>query len=147
MTDPLAPDALARRVAEVVAGIPPGRVLTYGDVAELAECRSARLIGSVMARNPTGRDLPWWRVVTVRGTLADHLQAAAREHYRDEGTPVRADDRHLVRVDMDRALWSPETPADRGSGSPQGARAAGTLSTPGARRPRGSSPRGRRSGP
>lgn len=105
-----APSALARRVADVVAGIPPGRVLSYKDVAELVECRSARLIGSVMARNLTGRDLPWWRVVTVQGTLADHLQAGALEHYRDEGTPLRADDRHLVRVDMGRAQWTPGAP-------------------------------------
>jgi alkylated DNA nucleotide flippase Atl1 len=110
VTDPAG--ALARRVAELVGGIPPGRVLSYRDVAELAECRSPRLIGALMARNPTGRDLPWWRVVTVRGTLPDHLQAEAREHYRDEGTPLRADDRHLVRVDMERALWTPDEPAD-----------------------------------
>lgn len=101
---------LAQRVAEVVAGIPPGRVLSYRDVAELAECRSPRLVGTIMARNPTGAELPWWRVVTVQGTLADHLQAEARERYRDEGTPLRTDDRHLVRVDMERALWTPEGP-------------------------------------
>lgn len=101
---------LARRVADVVATIPPGRVLSYRDVAELAECRSPRLVGTVMARNPTGEDLPWWRVVTVQGTLADHLQAEARDRYREEGTPLLDDDRHLVRVDMDRALWTPGSP-------------------------------------
>lgn len=101
---------LARRVADVVAAIPPGRVLSYRDVAELAECRSARLVGTLMARNPTGENLPWWRVVTVQGTLADHLQAEARDRYREEGTPLREDDRHLVRVDMGRALWTPDSP-------------------------------------
>ena len=54
--------------------------------------------------------LPWWRVVTVQGTLADHPQAEARERYREEGTPLREDDRHLVRVDMGRALWTPDSP-------------------------------------
>lgn len=105
-----APHRLAQRVAEVVAAIPPGRVLSYKDVAELAECRSPRVIGTLMARNPTGAQLPWWRVVTVQGTLADHLQAEARERYREEGTPLLEDDRHLVRVDMVRALWTPEAP-------------------------------------
>ena len=103
---------LAQRVADVVATIPAGRVLSYRDVAELAECRSPRAVGTIMARNPTAGDLPWWRVVTVGGTLADHLQAEAREHYRDEGTPLRADEQHLVRVDMDRALWSPHLPGE-----------------------------------
>ncbi|MEX5293656.1 MGMT family protein [Kocuria sp. CPCC 205268] len=101
---------VARRVAEVVALIPPGRVLPYRDVAELAECRSPRLVGTIMARNPTGAELPWWRVVTVQGTLADHLQAEARQRYREEGTPLVEDDRHLVRVDMGRALWTPDSP-------------------------------------
>lgn len=108
MTEPVAAgDELPRRVADVVVGIPPGRVLTYGDVAELTGCRSPRLVGRLMARNPTGAELPWWRVVTGQGTLPDHLQAAAREHYRAEGTPLREDDRHLARVDVARALWSP----------------------------------------
>ncbi|TDL46968.1 MGMT family protein [Kocuria rosea] len=111
MTRRAEPDpGLARRVADVVAAIPPGRVLSYRDVAELAECRSARLVGTLMARNPTGEDLPWWRVVTVQGTLTDHLQAEARDRYREEGTPLREDDRHLVRVDMGRALWTPGSP-------------------------------------
>lgn len=111
MTQPAgAPHGLARRVAGVVAAIPPGRVLSYKDVAELAECRSPRLVGTLMARNPTGAQLPWWRVVTVQGTLADHLQAEARERYREEGTPLLEDGRHLVRVDMARALWAPEDP-------------------------------------
>jgi alkylated DNA nucleotide flippase Atl1 len=104
------PHEPALRVAGVVAAIPPGRVLSYKDVAELAECRSPRLVGTLMARNPTGARLPWWRVVTVQGTLADHLQAEARERYREEGTPLLEDDRHLVRVDMARALWAPEDP-------------------------------------
>lgn len=107
---PAAPPALAERVAAVVVAIPAGRALTYGDVAELAECRSARAVGTVMARNPSGADLPWWRVVTARGTLADHLQLEARRHYLDEGTPLREDDRHLVRVDLRRARWSPDAP-------------------------------------
>jgi len=110
VTGPPPSAPLAERVAAVVATIPAGRVLTYGDVAELAECRSARAVGTVMARNPTGAVLPWWRVVTAQGTLAEHLQAAARERYRDEGTPLREDDRHLVRVDLRRARWDPGAP-------------------------------------
>jgi alkylated DNA nucleotide flippase Atl1 len=104
-----------------VVTIPAGRALTYGDVAELAECRSARAVGTVMARNPSGAQLPWWRVVTAQGTLADHLQLEARRHYLDEGTPLREDDRHLVRVDLRRARWSPDAPQGGGAeAAPQG---------------------------
>lgn len=98
---------LAERVAAVVAAIPAARVLTYGDVAELAECRSPRAVGAVLAGSPAVAGLPWWRVVDANGTLPDRLQATARERYREEGTPLRADDRHLVRVDLRRARWTP----------------------------------------
>lgn len=37
------------RVREVVAAIPPGRVLAYGDVAARAGLRSPRLVGRIMA--------------------------------------------------------------------------------------------------
>ncbi|WP_101851799.1 MGMT family protein [Kocuria flava] len=103
-----APGGLALRVARIVAAIPAGHVLTYGDVAELAECRSARLVGTLMARNPTGAELPWWRVVTAQGTLPPHLRPEARERWRDEGTPVRGSGDEDVRADLARARWTPE---------------------------------------
>jgi methylated-DNA-protein-cysteine methyltransferase related protein len=47
----------------VVRRIPRGRVLTYGQVAELAgHPGSARAVGAAM-RASTGRGLPWQRVV------------------------------------------------------------------------------------
>jgi methylated-DNA-protein-cysteine methyltransferase-like protein len=62
------------RVYRVVADIPPGRVMTYGQVAELAGSPgAARAVGSAMARNPRpgsgpGR-VPCHRVVKSDGSL------------------------------------------------------------------------------
>ena len=48
----LAPDVLpeyAERVLDVAERIPPGRVMTYGDVAEWLEEKGPRQVGRVMA--------------------------------------------------------------------------------------------------
>jgi methylated-DNA-protein-cysteine methyltransferase-like protein len=65
-TRPDADDPVARLYDEfyaVVRAIPRGRVLTYGQVAELAgHPGSARAAGAAM-RASSGRGLPWQRVV------------------------------------------------------------------------------------
>jgi len=92
------PSPYARTVLDVAARIPAGRVLTYGDVAELTESGSARTVGSVMSRY--GHEAPWWRVVQASGRPAEpHLQEALRALVA-EGCPVVGE-----RVDMERARW------------------------------------------
>ena len=55
--------ALYRTFYKVVRRIPRGRVLTYGQVAELAgHPGAARAVGAAM-RASTGQGLPWQRVV------------------------------------------------------------------------------------
>ncbi|KHE74325.1 hypothetical protein AS25_08130 [Kocuria marina] len=97
-------------VRGVVVAIPPGAVLSYGDVAELAWLSTPRLAARIMALGMAGADVPWWRVVRADGTLPDHLQITAREHYEREGTPLRETDAHWVRVDMRAARWDGRVP-------------------------------------
>ena len=99
----------AQAVRGVVLGIPRARVLSYGDVAELAGLATPRLAARIMALGQAGEDAPWWRVVRADGTLPDRLQITARDHYEREGTPLRETAAHWVQVDMPRARWS--TPA------------------------------------
>ncbi|MEV4647182.1 MGMT family protein [Saccharopolyspora sp. NPDC049357] len=86
------------RVRAVVASIPPGRVLSYGDVAELAGLRSARLVGRIMSEDTA--DLPWHRVLRSNGTVADHLRHRQLELLRAEG--VLATD---GRINMSQHRW------------------------------------------
>lgn len=86
------------RVRAVVASIPPGNVLSYGDVAELAGLRSARLVGRILAEDSA--DLPWHRVLRSDGSVAEHLRRRQLEALRAEG--VLADG---GRVDMRRYRW------------------------------------------
>jgi methylated-DNA-protein-cysteine methyltransferase related protein len=52
-------------VYELVRGIPPGRVMTYGQIGMLVEPLSARAVG--WALNVCPGDVPWHRVVNSRG--------------------------------------------------------------------------------
>jgi methylated-DNA-protein-cysteine methyltransferase related protein len=55
-----------RRVYELVARVPPGRVTTYGDIAlALGRPRHARLVGYALSVCPG--DIPAQRVVNHRG--------------------------------------------------------------------------------
>jgi O-6-methylguanine DNA methyltransferase len=78
------------RVLAVVRRIPPGRVATYGDVAELAGApRAWRAVGSVM-RECRDAATPCHRVIGAGGTLggfAGNLQLK-RELLRREGLEV-----------------------------------------------------------
>ncbi len=104
------PDALpeyAEKVLEVAELIPPGRVMTYGDVAEWLGEGGPRQVGRVMALY--GGAVPWWRVVRADGVLLPGHELRALGHYREEGTPLReagrAAEGHVPRLDMRRARW------------------------------------------
>lgn len=100
----------AERVLEVAELIPPGRVMTYGDVAEWLEEGGPRQVGRVMALY--GGGVPWWRVVRSDGVLLPGHELRALERYRAEGTPLRQASRaaqgHVPKLDMRRARWDGE---------------------------------------
>ena len=75
-------------VLEVVARIPRGRVMTYGDVGIAIGSSAPRAVGRVLALY--GHTSPWWRVVPVSGRPPQGHAALALPHYLDEGTPIRA---------------------------------------------------------
>ena len=103
----------AGAVLLVVAEIPHGRVMTYGDVATELGSRGARAVGRVMATE--GSSLPWWRVVRADGRPPAGHERAALERYRAEGTPLRATsgargltgDELDYRIDLAVARWVP----------------------------------------
>ena len=90
----------AERVLAVVALIPPGTVMSYGDVAEYLGAGGPRQVGQVMSQG-TG-DLPWWRVLHADGSPPPGHEAECLAHLRAEATALRRDG---TRVDMRRARW------------------------------------------
>ncbi|RPK91552.1 MULTISPECIES: MGMT family protein [Streptomyces] len=115
--------AYAERVLDVADLIPPGRVMTYGDIAEWLGEGGPRQVGRVMALY--GSAVPWWRVVRADGTLLPAHELRALDHYRAEGTPLREASRqaegHIPRIDMRRARWDGGAePGGPGGGDGQG---------------------------
>lgn len=93
----------AGAVLDIVHAIPPGRVMTYGDVAAALGSGAARAVGTVMARQ--SGDAPWWRVIRAGGLPPIGLEERARRHYDAEGTPLVTTPGGY-RVDLRRARHS-----------------------------------------
>ncbi|MFD7381985.1 MGMT family protein [Streptomyces anulatus] len=123
----------AERVLDVADLIPPGRVMTYGDIAEWLGEGGPRQVGRVMALY--GSAVPWWRVVRSDGTLLPAHELRALDHYRAEGTPLReASHRaegHIPRIDMRRARWDGGGQADTAPGEERGPSEPGEPGEPG----------------
>lgn len=95
-------------VLDLTSLIPPGQVLSYGDVAELLETSGPRQVGAVLAR--FGADTCWWRVIRSSGLPPQGHGLAAWRFYRLEGTPVAGrvePDGGGYRVRMGSARWVP----------------------------------------
>lgn len=91
----------AEAVLALVEQVPPGRVTTYGAVADHLGRGGPRQVGSVMATH--GGGVPWWRVIRADGTVPSHLGPEALQEWWAEGTPLRPSGR----VDVSAAFWSP----------------------------------------
>jgi methylated-DNA-protein-cysteine methyltransferase-like protein len=93
------------RVEAVVAQIPPGRVMTYGQLAALCgNARAARIVGGVAHFGDP--NLPWQRVVNKQGGLAAGYPGGRRghkAHLEQEGVPVSPD----YKVSVRELLWWP----------------------------------------
>lgn len=77
------------RVRAVVASIPAGEVLTYGEVAvEAGRPGAARAVGRIMASS--GGSLPWWRVVAADGRLVPGNEDEHRRRLHAEDVPTTA---------------------------------------------------------
>lgn len=97
----------------VVANIPAGEVMGYGEVARAAGFpRYSRMVSAAMGRSPD--PLPWFRVVRSNRTLAFE---AGSENYREQAQllkqeGVRFEGGKIIdqpRSDnLDKILWGPQ---------------------------------------
>ena len=93
------------RVYAMVAQIPRGKVMTYGQLAALAGAAwAAWEVGQIAHTGPA--DLPWQRVGNKKGGLARGYPGGFDGHKKvleTEGIAVDSD----YRVDIDKLLWFP----------------------------------------
>lgn len=103
-----------RRVIEIIAGIPEGCVMTYGQVAELAGSRrAARQVVRILHSMSDSHGLPWHRVVNAKGEIAvrDEESRLLQSLYL-QGEGVAVDDRGCV--DLSKFQFWPEVKEVRG---------------------------------
>ncbi|MDH5178157.1 MAG: MGMT family protein [Gammaproteobacteria bacterium] len=107
-------DKFDQAVWRVVAGIVPGTVMGYGEVARAAGFpRHARMVSRAMGRSAA--PLPWYRVVRSNRTLAftPGSEAWLRQKSLLESEGVQLKNGKVIcavqtdSVDLDRLLWGP----------------------------------------
>lgn len=99
-------DERVQRVLATVDSIPPGRVASYGQVAEEAGLpRAARYVGAVLKRFINDDQVPWHRVLGADGTIRVSGGTA-----RDQALLLRREGVKVVRgrVDLRECGWDPE---------------------------------------
>ena len=94
-------------VLSLVERIPPGRVMSYGAIADYLGAGGPRQVGAVMSRE--GGGVPWHRVVAANGRLVPGHEREALARHRAERTPLKGD-----KVDMRKAAWWPDDPSPKG---------------------------------
>lgn len=102
------------RVELLVAQIPKGRVMTYGQLAAFCgNARAARIVGGIAHfGNP---DLPWQRVVNKKGGLAAGYPGGRlghKQHLEFEGVKVLGEGANYY-VNVEELLWHPGNKTSR----------------------------------
>ena len=88
-------------VLSLVETIPPGKVMSYGAVADYLGITSARQVGQIMAVH--GSAVPWHRVVAANGRLVPGHEQEARQRLMAEGVLFRTE-----KVNMAFYAWYPQ---------------------------------------
>ncbi|MVW74809.1 MGMT family protein [Pseudomonas xionganensis] len=104
---PASQDERLNALYSVLAQIPCGRVISYGQLAQLAGLgRAARWVGRTLSQLPEGSTLPWHRVIAAGGRLSLPAGSPSGDEQRArlaaEGVLI-----HNQRVDMRRHGWHP----------------------------------------
>ena len=94
------------RVQSLVAQIPRGRVMTYGQIAALCGSpRAARIVGGIAHFGDP--NLPWQRVVHRDGSLAAGFPGGVEGHRQVlAAEDVEVDDD--LKVDVASLIWQPD---------------------------------------
>lgn len=96
-------------VYEVVREIPPGRVMTYGQVALiLGKPHGARAVGWALHQLPPNTDVPWHRVINAQGKCSPFFQMdspySQQERLEREG--VHFDNKGTINLEIYRWNFS-----------------------------------------
>ena len=105
-------ELVVEKVLTAVEQIPPGRVVSYGDIGEVVGV-GPRVVGAVMSRH--GAAVAWWRVTNASGEFPESLRRRARERWAEENIGWKSNGRgcriqefrysvDILRADYDVAI-------------------------------------------
>jgi methylated-DNA-protein-cysteine methyltransferase related protein len=83
-----------QNVLSIIAAIPRGKVMSYGQVAAAAGSpRAARQVGGILRHYDGNDSLPWWRVVNSAGHISikgnfEATPSRQKQLLEEEGIPV-----------------------------------------------------------
>lgn len=87
------------KVYEIVKTIPPGKVMTYGQIAQIIHAPTPRVIGFALHANKSNL-VPCHRVVAKDGSLSTGFAFGGRDEHRfrleQEGITFTPDDRVIM---------------------------------------------------
>ena len=98
-------------VYRLVQRIPRGRVLTYGALAKALRLPGgARTAGRAMAASPSGKGIPWHRVLGAGGKILirEPYASLQKKLLESEGVKVLGS-----RIDLKHHLWKPPAKSKR----------------------------------
>lgn len=96
-----------QKVLRIIARIPKGKVLTYGQVATLAGTpRAARIVGGILHHEGFDKNLPWQRVLNARGKLSTYRVGLGEEQRRLLEKEGHVFDREGA-LDLKKGQWVP----------------------------------------
>ena len=94
-----------QRIYAIIKRIPPGKVATYGLIAQIEGTCTARMVGYALSNAKEEMHIPWHRVINSGGRISmkdpegTHLQRNLLEH---EGVVFTGN-----KVDLKQFLWQP----------------------------------------
>jgi len=101
-----------QQVYGLVAQIPYGRVMTYGQIAViLGKATAARAVGYALHNLPPGSDVPWQRVINAQGKISargasDFLHGPPLQQILLEQEGISFS--RQGKIDLQQYLWEPD---------------------------------------
>jgi len=98
-----------KQIYEIIQLIPSGKVATYGQIAGIVGCCTARMVGYAASRIPVDSDIPWQRLINYKGKISNRSRGSGellqRELLEREG--VQFD--QLGKTNLKYYRWNGET--------------------------------------
>ena len=96
---------MKQQVYKILQNIPTGRVVTYGQIAQMLGNRYfARAVGNILHANPDGELYPCYKVVNAKGCLAKQYVFGGIEKQKEK---LEADGIEVIdyKVDLKKYQW------------------------------------------